>query len=95
MAQKRCLLIIFALFPIDLEEARHLEDTLNTDFSFFVGTWHDCLHTTLITFDGEPAEKHIVDKVGCEGGELGTVSNVGNYQQTLQFVSSIVVEAQL
>ena len=60
------------------------------DFSYFEGDWYNCLHTTLMTFNGEPAEKHIVEQVGCDFGNLGTVTKVGNNDQTLQFVSIIV-----
>lgn len=65
--------------------------TLHTDFSVFEGTWYDCLHTTLMTFNGDPADKHNVEQVGCEGGELGTVTKVGNNDQTMQFVSAVLV----
>lgn len=58
---------------------------LHMDFSMFEGKWYDCMHTKLMTFNGRPAEKHVVDQVGCDFGEFGEVSKVGNATQTLQF----------
>lgn len=68
-----------------MEDTHRRLDELHTDFSDFVGTWMNCLHTTLMTFNGEPAEKHIVDQVGCDYGEFGVVKKVGNNAQTMQF----------
>jgi len=67
-----------------IDTQRRLVD-LHTDFNDFTGDWYNCLHTTLMTFNGEPAEKHIVDQVGCDGGKFGNCINVGNNAQTLQF----------
>jgi len=76
---------INGIIETEPNQLRRLNDVLNTDFSHFVGSWYDCLHTTLMTFNGQPADKHIVDQVGCDFGLLGDISNVGNNQQTLQF----------
>jgi len=65
-----------------LRRGLELED-LATDFSYFEGEWFDCLHTTLMVFNGNPADKHIVEQVGCDLGKLGTVSKVGQSDQTL------------
>ena len=64
---------------------------LHYDFSDFVGTWYDCMHTTLMTFGGENAPKHVVEQVGCEGGELGEIVRVGNNDQSMQMVRSLLV----
>lgn len=66
------------------DQERHL-GTLNTDFSYFLGQWYDCLHTTMMNLDSETAEKHIVDQVGCDGGLFGDVTKVGTQDQTLSF----------
>lgn len=66
------------------DPSRRLMD-LHEDFSYFEGTWFDCLHTSLMTFNGEPAEKHMIEQVGCDFGELGTVTKVAKNDQTLQF----------
>jgi len=58
---------------------------LNVDFSMFQGSWYDCMHTTLMTFNGEPADKHIIEQVGCDYGNLGNITKVGNHTQTLMF----------
>jgi len=69
---------------VDNEE-RHLSGgILHQDFSDFVGTWYNCMHTSLMTFGGENAPKHVVEQVGCDGGELGTITRVGNNDQSLQ-----------
>jgi len=58
---------------------------LHTNFSMFEGEWYDCLHTTLMTFNGEPADKHIIEQVGCDLGQLGSITKVGEHSQTLMF----------
>lgn len=60
------------------------EVTLAQDFSYFVGDWYNCLHTSLMTFGGENAPKHVVEQVGCDGGLLGSVKRVGNNDQSMQ-----------
>jgi len=68
------------------KQLRQLDSSfLATDFSAFVGDWYDCMHTTLMTFNGAPADKHIVDQVGCDFGLMGEITNVGSNQQTLQY----------
>lgn len=57
---------------------------LNEDFSEFVGTWHSCMQTSLMTFGGENAPKHVVEQVGCEAGALGNVTRVGDNDQSMQ-----------
>jgi len=49
---------------------------LQVDFERFEGEWFDCMHTTLMTFDGTPAEKHKVNQVGCDLGLFGTVAKM-------------------
>jgi len=66
------------------DQERHLS-TLNTDFSYFLGEWYDCLHTTMMTFNGDTASKHVLDQVGCDGGLFGDVTKVGTGDQTLSF----------
>lgn len=66
------------------DHERHLS-TLHTDFTYFLGEWHNCLQTTLQTLDGEAAPKYIVDQLGCDGGLLGEVTKVGDGDQTLSF----------
>merc|ERR1712194_927869 len=58
---------------------------LSVDFSMFQGSWYDCMHTTLMTFNGEPADKHIIEQVGCDYGNIGNITKVGNHTQTLMF----------
>lgn len=60
-------------------------DTLNTDFTYFLGEWYNCLQTTLMTFNGESQEKHTIDQLSCDGGLLGEVYKVGEGEQTLSF----------
>jgi len=67
------------------DEDNSPQGDLHVDFSMFEGTWYDCMHTTLMTFNGEPASKHIVEQVGCDFGELGNVTKVGENDQTLMF----------
>jgi len=62
---------------------------LHTDYSIFEGDWYDCLHTKLMTFNGNPADKHTVSLKECDGGLFGSVTRVqdttkGLNAQTLQ-----------
>jgi len=62
---------------------------LHTDYSTFEGDWYDCLHTKLMTFNGNPADKHTVSLKECDGGLFGSVTRVqdttkGLNAQTLQ-----------
>lgn len=59
--------------------------SLNTDFSYFIGDWYDCLHTTLVTIDGDTSQDDIVEQVGCDYGKLGNITSIGEKKQTLQF----------
>jgi hypothetical protein len=68
----------------ELDRERHLS-MLHTDFSYFLGDWYNCLQTTLMTFQGESAPKHIIDQLACDGGLLGEVTKVGDGDQTLSF----------
>lgn len=60
------------------------EGDLTTDFSFFLGDWYDCMHTTLTTFSGETSEKDIVDTSTCENNNLGNITSIRN-DQALKF----------
>jgi hypothetical protein len=60
-------------------------DSLNTDFSHFTGGWYDCLHTTLVTIDGDTSQDDIVEQVGCERRKLGNITAIGEKNQVLQF----------
>lgn len=62
---------------------RRLSVDLATDFSYFEGEWYDCMHTTLMTFNGVPADKHIVEQVGCENTLFANITKVGQNDQTL------------
>lgn len=59
--------------------------SLNTDFSDFVGEWYDCMHTSLVTIDGETSQDDIVEQVACDFGNLGNITSIGETSQTLQF----------
>lgn len=70
-----------------LVQQRDLEETpFKTDFSFFLGDWYDCMHTSLTTFSGETSEKDILDTSTCENNNLGKITTIkdGN-AQALQF----------
>lgn len=69
-------------------------DSLNRDFSYFIGEWYDCLHTTLVIVDGETVEGDIVEQ-GCNYGNLGNITQVGEYSQTLQFDIVLLDECSL
>jgi len=69
---------------VDAEDRRLSGGSLNQDFSEFVGTWYNCMHTSLMTFGGENAPKHVVEQVGCDGGELGEITRIGNNDQSMQ-----------
>jgi len=60
-------------------------DTLNTDFTYFLGDWYNCLQTTLMTFNGDSQSKHTIDQLSCDGGQLGEIYKVGEGDQTLSF----------
>jgi len=48
---------------------------------------YDCLHTKLMTMNGEPAAKHMINSVECDGGNFGYVTSLsqdGMATQTLQ-----------
>jgi len=69
---------------------RNLQDesslALDSDFSDFVGVWHDCMHTILTTFEGETQEKDLLDKVGCDNTNIGNITKVRDWNdQALQF----------
>lgn len=68
----------------EFDEERRL-GALNTDFSFFLGDWYNCMQTSLMTFNGESNEKHVIDQLSCDGGLLGTVIKVGDEDQILEF----------
>ena len=61
-------------------------DGLVTDFSDFVGSWYDCMHTSLTTFEGETEEKEVLHTIGCDHGFLGNITKVRETnEQTLKF----------
>ena len=66
---------VVSFYVVELDRERHLS-MLNTDFTYFLGDWYNCLQTTLMTFQGESAPKHIIDQLACDGGLLGEVTTM-------------------
>ncbi len=59
------------------QKGSNMEET-NTDFSFFLGDWYDCMHTSLTTFVGETLEKDIVETTDTSNSCNETNTNRGN-----------------
>lgn len=59
---------------------------LVSNFSDFVGSWYDCMHTSLTTFEGETEEKEVLHTIGCDHGLLGNITKVRETnEQALKF----------
>jgi len=73
------------------EQERELErrlapSVLGMDFSYFEGTWYNCLHNTLSTYEGLTEEKVTVKRVPCDFGIVGNITKINEENdQALQF----------
>jgi len=50
---------------------------LHSDYKWVEGEWKECLRTTLMTFNGKPAEKHVVEERECRLTTFGSVEAIG------------------
>lgn len=66
-------------------ERRLAPSVLSTDFSYFEGSWYNCLHNTLSTFEGITEEKLTVNRVPCDFGIVGNITKIKENDQALQF----------
>jgi len=65
------------------------------DYSWAEGTWYECLETSLMTFTGDVAPKHINENVECSGKEFGNIAKVGNHSKIYQLTHMMLNHCQM